>query len=85
MRLVKAIGDRVKRYDVMGYVGASPLRANIDGVIWGLLRDGLKVEAGRKIGDIDPRGEKELCFEISAHARAIAGGVLEAMIAFYNV
>ena len=85
LRSLKTIGDRVKKNDVMGYVGESPLRANIDGVIWGLLRDGLQVEAGRKIGDIDPRGKKELCFEISAHARAIAGGVLEAMIAFYNV
>ena len=85
MRSLKTIGDRVKKNDIMGYVGESPLRANIDGVIWGLLRDGLQVREGKKIGDIDPRGNRDLCFEISAHARAIAGGVLEAMIAFYNV
>ena len=36
------------------------------------------------MGDIDPRGKKEFCSEISAHARAIAGGVLEAIVASFS-
>jgi len=33
-----------------------------------------------KAGDIDPRGEREYCHVISDKARAIAGGVLEAIL-----
>ncbi len=33
-----------------------------------------------KIGDIDPRCRKEHCFSISDKARAIGGGVLEAIL-----
>ena len=35
---------------------------------------------GLKIGDIDPRGIKEYCMTISDKARAIGGGVLEAIM-----
>lgn len=84
LRSIKKIGDGVRKNDVIAHVAESPVKANIDGVIWGLLRDGVQVKAGRKMGDIDPRGKKELCFAISAHARAIAGGVLEAIIACHN-
>jgi xanthine dehydrogenase accessory factor len=38
------------------------------------------VRKGFKIGDIDPRGVKEYCYTISDKARAIAGGVLEAIL-----
>ena len=36
--------------------------------------------AGLKIGDVDPRGAVEHCFTISDKARAIGGGVLEALL-----
>lgn len=36
--------------------------------------------AGIKAGDIDPRGEREYCYLISDKTRAIAGGVLEAIL-----
>ncbi len=52
--------------------------ALIGGVVRGLLRSGLTVRAGQKIGDVDPRGERRLCFTISDKANAVAGGVLEA-------
>jgi len=44
--------------------------------------DGLDkaIEEGMKAGDIDPRGEREYCYLISDKARAIAGGVLEAIL-----
>jgi xanthine dehydrogenase accessory factor len=44
-----------------------------------LLKDGIRVEEGMKAGDIDPRGKREQCYSISDKARAIAGGVLEAI------
>jgi len=46
----------------------------------GLIRPGIPVTAGQKIGDVDPRGDVELCRRISDKALAIAGGVLEAIL-----
>jgi xanthine dehydrogenase accessory factor len=37
-----------------------------------------------KVGDIDPRGKREHCFTISEKARAIGGGVLEAVLNRFN-
>jgi xanthine dehydrogenase accessory factor len=37
-----------------------------------------------KAGDIDPRGKKENCYSISDKARAIGGGVLEAIMYHFN-
>jgi xanthine dehydrogenase accessory factor len=37
-----------------------------------------------KVGDIDPRGIKEYCFNVSDKARSIGGAVLEAICAFLN-
>jgi len=54
--------------------------AAISGILRGLVRDGLVVSAGMKIGDIDPRAVREHCFTISDKSRAVAGGVLEAVM-----
>jgi xanthine dehydrogenase accessory factor len=78
------IGDTVKAGEVVAHVGAGPVLAQIGGVVRGLIREGIPVERGMKLGDIDPRGKKEYCFTISDKARAIAGGVLEGILSFYN-
>ena len=54
--------------------------ALIDGVVRGLLQDGVLVFRGMKAGDIDPRGVVSSCFTISDKALAIGGGVLEAIL-----
>jgi xanthine dehydrogenase accessory factor len=77
-RSVRQIGDRVGRDEVVGEVGAVPVCSQLDGVLHGLLRSGLEVTAGFKVGDVDPRGSREQCFMVSDKALAIAGGVLEA-------
>ena len=48
------------------------------------MRDGLHVSSGMKVGDIDPRAAREHCFTISDKSRAIAGGVLEAILYLLN-
>ncbi len=58
-----------------------PVKTEIGGVIRGLLHDGLKVKEGMKLGDIDPRAKVDHCYTISDKALAIAGGVLEAVLA----
>jgi len=52
----------------------------LKGVLRGLLHDGLQVHPNMKVGDVDPRAEREHCFTISDKALAIAGGVLEAIL-----
>jgi xanthine dehydrogenase accessory factor len=79
-RGVSVIGDIVKKGDLIAYVGEKPVYASIDGVLRGILKDGLYVPVHFKIADIDPRlSERENCFTISDKARAIAGGVLQAV------
>ncbi len=45
-----------------------------------------KIQDSRyEVGDIDPRGKREHCFTISDKARAIGGGVLEALLMLGDV
>ncbi len=59
---------------------AMPVRAAIPGIVRGLLRDGAPVRKGQKVGDIDPRFDTAAIRAISDKARAVAGGVLEALL-----
>ena len=76
----RAIGDVVERGEVVGTVEGAAIPAGIGGLIRGMLRSGVSVRAGMKAGDIDPRLERGYCYEISDKARAIGGGVLEAIL-----
>ena len=62
-------------------VGNTPVYATIDGVLRGLIRAGYPVTRGLKIADIDPRPEQAaFCDTVSDKARAIGGGVVEALL-----
>ena len=76
----RRIGDVVDRGDLLGTVAGQPVRAEIRGVLRGLIREGLAVTAGMKIGDVDPRARPEHCLTISDKSLAIGGGVLEAVL-----
>lgn len=75
----RAIGDLVKAGDIIAQVDTQIIHAEIDGVVRGLMHDGVEVKTGMKVGDIDPRGETRYCFSISDKALAVGGGVLEAV------
>jgi xanthine dehydrogenase accessory factor len=77
---IKAIGDIVKEGEEIGELGGQAVIAPIDGVLRGLIHSEVEVVKGMKIGDIDPRGDPELCTHISDKALAIGGGVLEAIL-----
>lgn len=76
----RSIGDQVRAGEVAGYVDGVPMVCTIDGVLRGLLADGIPVHKGMKSGDIDPRCTVDHCFCASDKALAVGGGVLEAVL-----
>ena len=56
------------------------VKTKIDGVLRGILHDGLRVSAKLKVADVDPRGEAEYCFTVSDKSWAVGGGALEAVL-----
>lgn len=80
----KKLGNTVTEKEIICEVGHNPVYSPISGCIWGLVRDGLYVRVGQKIGDIDPWGKKDICFEITSHARTIAEGVLKGIHRFFS-
>lgn len=79
-RSARQIGDLVKAGDVAGYVAGEPMACTIDGVLRGLIADGVLVHKGMKSGDVDPRGDVDNCYTASDKALAVGGGVLEALL-----
>lgn len=80
----KSIGDLVEAGNPVGTIGSETVPAGLDGVIRGLIRPGTPVHKGLKIGDIDPRGNREYCHTISDKARSLGGAVMEAIMGKYN-
>lgn len=80
----KQIGDLIGAGETIASVGGQPIKAKTSGVIRGLLRSRIEVRKGTKLGEIDPSGNKESCYRIRAGMRAIAGGVLEAILIHFN-
>lgn len=79
------IGDLVEAGQIVAMVGETPVRAEISGILRGLLPEGTPVTAEMKSGDVDPRCRRENCFTVSDKARAIGGGVLEAALLLSGV
>jgi len=77
------IGTRVKPGDIVGWVDEAPVAVEIDGILRGVLAPGVPVAVDTKCGDVDPRCELDHCYTISDKARAVGGGVLEAILRLY--
>lgn len=80
------IGEHVKAGQAVAEIqsrGESRLVISpLEGVLRGLIHEGVRVEKNMKIGDVDVRDEGAACFLVSDKALAIGGGVLEAILAF---
>ncbi|MEN6617192.1 MAG: selenium-dependent molybdenum cofactor biosynthesis protein YqeB [Syntrophorhabdus sp.] len=83
VRHVARLGDEVKKDELILYVNTAEVRSPFDGILRGLIRE-INVNKNEKIGDVDPRARKEFCYTISEKARAIGGGVLEAILHEFN-
>ena len=79
----KKIGDIVEKNSIIGYVDTLEVHSTLSGALRGLIHPGCFCKQGWKIGDIDPRGVQEYCWQISDKARAIAGSSLECILRFY--
>lgn len=76
------IGDFVEQGQIVALIAGVPVKANMSGLVRGILHKGIRVFKGMKAGDIDARCKAEHCHTISDKARAVGGGVLEAVCAY---
>lgn len=83
----KKIGEHCEAGEIIAEVHAagpdhqkSTISSPIRGVLRGLIRDGIHVSQGLKVGDVDARDDASACFLVSDKALAIGGGVLEAIL-----
>lgn len=80
------IGEHLEQGQLVAEIAADrPTRTHISspfkGVLRGLLRNGMEVTRGLKIGDVDARDNPAMCRLVSDKALAVGGGVLEAILA----
>jgi len=80
LRVERQIGEIVRRGERLGWAGGAPVLSALDGILRGLLHEGLEVRQGEKIADVDPRGASVDVHTLSDKSRAIGGGVLEAVM-----
>ncbi len=79
------IGDHLKEGEMIAEIHSddekkSKITSPFKGVLRGLIRPGIQVTEGAKIGDVDPRDDSSACFLVSDKALAVGGGVLEAVL-----
>lgn len=80
LQIIRDIGSKVEKGEVIAHLNGTPVHAPISGLIRGMLRAGYSVPAGMKMADIDPRPDTDW-HTVSDKALAVAGGVLEALMA----
>jgi xanthine dehydrogenase accessory factor len=76
------IGQHVEAEQVVAQVEGESVISPLNGVVRGLIRSGVRVNKGLKVGDIDLRDDPSLCSLVSDKALAVGGGVLEAILGY---
>jgi xanthine dehydrogenase accessory factor len=79
LRTSASIAQRVRAGEIVATIGASQLAAPLDGILRGLTHDGVAVEQGAKVLEVDPRGDPSKVVGLGARPRRIADGVLRAI------
>jgi xanthine dehydrogenase accessory factor len=74
------IGDTVSKGQPLLLVEGEACVAPFDGVVRGLIHNGVQVRQGMKVGDVDPRPEDFRCWYASEKSLSIGGGVLVALL-----
>lgn len=79
MRTQAQIAQRVRAGEAVATIGHEQLRAPLDGILRGLVHDGVPVDAGAKVLEVDPRGDVSKVVGIGVRPARIADGVLAAI------
>lgn len=80
VHVIKDIGSVVKKGEVVAEVAGKEVKSGLDGMVRGMINEGLQVYSGMKIGDVDPRVVPRNAETISDKARLIGGGALEGLL-----
>ena len=81
LRARAKIGDHLEEGQPVAVINDQyPLISPLKGVLRGLIREGVHVTKGLKIGDVDPRDDPTSCYLVSDKALAIGGAALEAIL-----
>ncbi len=79
VRHVRHIGAQVRKGETLFLVDDTPVPSPLDGILRGLIADGMEVATGLKCADVDPRPPHMVNWHsISDKARSLGGAVLEA-------
>jgi xanthine dehydrogenase accessory factor len=78
-RTEAAIGQRVRLGEPVAGIDGEELAAPLDGILRGLTHDGVPVEIGAKVVEVDPRGEMQAVIGLGPRPQRIAEGVLAAI------
>jgi xanthine dehydrogenase accessory factor len=73
------IGQHVESGDLVAAIDDADLHAPLSGILRGLTHDGVFVEQGTKVVEVDPRGDPAAVFGIGERPGRIADGVLSAL------
>lgn len=81
----KQIGEHCNEGEVIAEIQTvnddlTQITSPFSGVLRGLIHPRVQVNAGMKIGDIDPRDDPGVCSLVSDKALSVGGGVLEAVL-----
>ncbi len=79
MRTSAQIAQPVRAQELVATIGDEELRAPLDGILRGLVHDGVPVALGAKVVEVDPRGDLTKVFGIGPRPARIAEGVLAAI------
>ena len=79
LRTSAAIAQRVRAGEVVATIGDEPLAAPLDGILRGLTHDGVEVQRGTKVLEVDPRGDPSKVVGLGPRPLRIAEGVLRAI------
>ena len=77
---MKSIGGEVAENEPLGKIDDIEIRSPYAGQVWGLVHSGRLLEARSPVAMILQGESLDACFEIGYRERAVAGGVLEALL-----
>lgn len=80
LRTEAEIGQRVRAGEVVARIGDTAVEAPFDGIVRGLTHDGVPVETGNKIAEIDPRPGEVKLSGIDERPRRIAEAVTSIVV-----